>query len=297
MTVLTPVCLSLASFGPAQAVPAPFVVDGIITAAATVVAMVALTRWIRRGRDPLAGAPPRPHTLREDSILLVICIYLLAAAVFGGLSRWLFGGSDDLRARMLTGNAAQIAGVVACLMIVRQSFDGGVDRFFRGTRPPGRRHTVSLVIVVTVVAIGLCPWVAEATVRALHYFAPAEPITPHPTIEALRTGPLSMSMVVGLWVSAAIIAPVAEEVFFRGVLQSFLGRILPSRWAAILLTSIAFGIVHVSQIHTVIALTVLAVLIGYAYERSGSIVVPIVIHSSFNLKTLIWEAWGGVPVS
>jgi len=35
---------------------------------------------------------------------------------------------------------------------------------------------------------------------------------------------------------------------------------------------------------------VLALLLGYAYERTGSLLPPMVIHALFNAKTLIWEA-------
>jgi len=143
------------------------------------------------------------------------------------------------------------------------------------------------------VGIGLCPLVAEATLRTIHYLVPAQPITPHPTLEALRSGPLPVPVRMGLWVSAVVVAPVAEEVFFRGILQTFLVRVLGTRWRAIILASIAFGIVHVSQLHTVIALTLLGVLMGFAYERHGSILLPIAVHAAFNLKTLLWEQWGG----
>jgi membrane protease YdiL (CAAX protease family) len=34
-------------------------------------------------------------------------------------------------------------------------------------------------------------------------------------------------------------------------------------------------------------------MLGYAYERTGSLVSPILIHAAFNLKTLVWNALGG----
>ena len=57
----------------------------------------------------------------------------------------------------------------------------------------------------------------------------------------------------------------------------------------------AFGAVHFAQPHAIPALVVLSLLIGYAYERTGSLVAPVVIHAAFNLKTLIWSALGAVP--
>jgi len=274
-----------------RAVGVLWTLDQIITGLAAAVAVIALIQWFRRGRDPLAGAPQRPNRLREDSVLFAVCVYLLAAAVLGGLARLVADAPDGIIARLITGNGAQIAGIVACLILAEKFFDGGVRAFVAGPELDRRRLLASWILI-SLVGIGLCPVVAEATVRAMRYFAPDQPITPHPTIEALRAGPLSWSIRVALWISAAIVAPIAEEVFFRGFLQTFLVRVTQARWTAIVLTSVAFGVVHVSQLHTVIALTLLGVLMGYAYERRGSILLPIAIHAAFNLKTLVWDAWG-----
>jgi membrane protease YdiL (CAAX protease family) len=98
--------------------------------------------------------------------------------------------------------------------------------------------------------------------------------------------------VAGLWIGAVVVAPIAEEAFFRGLLQTFLAGVVRSRWLAIGLTAVAFGIVHFSQPHVIPALIVLGLLIGYAYERTGTLVVPVLIHAGFNLKTLVWDAFG-----
>ena len=103
-------------------------------------------------------------------------------------------------------------------------------------------------------------------------------------------------MVMALWVGAFVVAPVAEELFFRGMVQTMLGNVLPTRWLAILITSLAFGLIHISQPYAIAALTMLAVVIGYAYEKTGSMLPPIFIHAAFNLKTLIWDALGQTPM-
>lgn len=266
--------------------------DQIITGLAILVAVATLIRWVRRGRDPLASAYCRPNHLREDAVLLAVCTYLLIAAAMAGLMQLLTGNSDGINARLITGNSAQLAGIAACLLIAERFFDGGLHRFVVG--PNGApTHRVLSFALTAFVGIGLCPLVAEATLRTIHYLVPAQPIAPHPTLEALRGGPLPVPIRVALWVSAVVVAPVAEEVFFRGILQTFLVRIVGTRWRAIALAAVAFGLVHVSQVHTVVALALLGMLLGFAYERTGSILVPIGIHAVFNLKTLLWDQWGG----
>ena len=95
---------------------------------------------------------------------------------------------------------------------------------------------------------------------------------------------------------AAAIAPIAEEAFFRGLLQTFLVNLVRNRWLAVLVASLAFSCVHFSQAHAIPALTVLAVLMGYAYERTGSLVPAVAIHAMFNLKTLLWDSLGAFPL-
>ena len=47
-----------------------------------------------------------------------------------------------------------------------------------------------------------------------------------------------------LWFSAVVVAPMAEEVFFRGLLQTFLVNVLRNRWTAIAVASTLFAAVH-----------------------------------------------------
>ena len=46
---------------------------------------------------------------------------------------------------------------------------------------------------------------------------------------------------------------------------------------------------HSDLPHAVPPLAALAVILGYAYERSGSLLVPILLHMAFNLHTILWQ--------
>src|SRR5262249_14178247 len=118
-----------------------------------------------------------------------------------------------------------------------------------------------------------------------------EPLT-HPTLSALHEIH-SFLLSSALWCGAVIAAPIAEECFFRGLLQTALVNLLQSRWVAIGISSVAFGAVHIGQPHIVPALIFLGLLLGYAYERTGGLLAPILIHALFNLKNLIWDNFSG----
>lgn len=270
--------------------------DQIISILALLVLLRTGISWgRRRRRDPLWHAPLRPNHLREESILLAVCAYLLAAVVVSGVVGLLVDGPNEARARLITGNGAHLCGIVACLLIADRRFEGGWFRFVFGNPPARLGRRVALVFFASILAIGLCPLIGEATVRVILHFWPSYQFDPHPTIKALHDGLQPRWVVVGLWIGAVGVAPIAEEFFFRGLLQTFLAGIVRNRWLAIGLTAIVFGMVHLSQPHTITALTMLGVLLGYAYERTGALVPPILIHAVFNLKTLIWDAFNGVP--
>jgi len=85
---------------------------------------------------------------------------------------------------------------------------------------------------------------------------------------------------------------VAEEAFFRGLLQRPLFQRLTQRgwsaqraaWCAILLVSLLFGLAHLAGgwIYALVA-TVASIGYGWAYQRSGRIEVAIVAHFGLNL--------------
>lgn len=271
--------------------------DQIIVVLAVLVAVWTGISWgRRRRRGPLGNAPLRPNHLREDSILLAVCVYLLAAIVFSGVAGLLFGDPNEVRARLIAGNGSLLCGIAACLVIAERRFDGGWLRFVFGHTTVRLGRRLSLVFFTSILAIGLCALIGEATVRVILQFSPSYLFDPHPTIKALHDGLQPRWVVAGLWIGAVAVAPIAEEFFFRGLLQTFLIGIARNRWVAIGLTAVVFGVVHLSQPHTVVALTAFGVLLGYAYERTGSLVAPIMIHAVFNLKTLIWDAFDGVTL-
>ncbi len=83
---------------------------------------------------------------------------------------------------------------------------------------------------------------------------------------------------------ATILTPVFEELIFRGLLQSHLRNIGYSPWETIIITSIIFSVLH-PWMHLP-ALLILSVCMGYAYERSGSLLRSIFIHFFFNSATI-----------
>jgi membrane protease YdiL (CAAX protease family) len=88
-----------------------------------------------------------------------------------------------------------------------------------------------------------------------------------------------------LFGSFGVVVPIFEEMLFRGMLQSMIRKHLNSPWAAILLSSVIFALMHPYWMHLP-ALFVLSLGMGYAYERSGSLVRPVFVHAIFNIASI-----------
>jgi len=99
--------------------------------------------------------------------------------------------------------------------------------------------------------------------------------------------------VLGVWCLAVIgLAPIIEELVFRGLLQSAtLGLVgKHRRWLGIALTGLLFTAIHLSAAAWFVlpGLFVLTLALGYVYERRHSLLPAIVLHAGFNAINVIY---------
>lgn len=85
--------------------------------------------------------------------------------------------------------------------------------------------------------------------------------------------------------TAAIAAPVFEEILFRGFLLPSLTRYFPVG-GAIALSSLIFATAHLS-LSEILPLTVLGAILGFVYTRSRGLLSSIMLHSLWNSVTMI----------
>lgn len=90
--------------------------------------------------------------------------------------------------------------------------------------------------------------------------------------------------------TALIVAPVAEELIFRGYIFGVLRR-YTGRWWAMVISALVFAAIH-AHIPSLAGLFALAVALTLVYEGAGSLWAPILMHSLFNGITVIFTlAW------
>jgi uncharacterized protein len=90
-----------------------------------------------------------------------------------------------------------------------------------------------------------------------------------------------MSGSLGAIIAVCVLAPVLEEMLFRGImLRSFLSQY--PRWQAIFTSALIFGIAHFNIYQFVLA-TWLGIFLGWLYERTKSLIPGIVLHAVINV--------------
>ena len=77
-------------------------------------------------------------------------------------------------------------------------------------------------------------------------------------------------------ITISLIAPLLEEVLFRGAIQGYMMRYY-NPWTAIVCAALIFGVTHMNPVQTVYA-ALIGVIFGWIYYRTGSLLSVIVGH-------------------
>ncbi len=96
-----------------------------------------------------------------------------------------------------------------------------------------------------------------------------------------------------LWLilGISILAPIAEELVFRGIIQGELRKAMPE-WAAIVIQAVVFALFHMQPVQITYVLLP-GLLLGLAYYWSRSLWVPILMHITFNFLGSVLPALVG----
>lgn len=89
------------------------------------------------------------------------------------------------------------------------------------------------------------------------------------------------------FIAIVIIAPISEELIFRGVIFEKCKKVMPFL-AANIFQALLFGIMHFNLIQGLYAF-VLGILIGFVCNKRTSIIAAIMLHMIFNLSSIVLD--------
>jgi membrane protease YdiL (CAAX protease family) len=220
----------------------------------------------------------------------------------------------------LLGASVLASGIGVLIMLGVNALQRRAGTRLLGVHPSQFPRGLVTGILGAVILIGLVFFASALTTilwEAIRYRHPQE----HDLLRVLKEAKDDRGVSVLVIFSAWVVAPLFEEVFFRGHLQTLIvyglyyvtnreavlarefnptaiesgAQFSPSpgvRWLGICVTSALFAAVHAGWMAPPIFL--LSVCIGYAYERTGNLWTAIVMHGAFNVtSTLIFLKFGG----
>jgi membrane protease YdiL (CAAX protease family) len=141
---------------------------------------------------------------------------------------------------------------------------------------------VLCLISVSLVAIGVTRWLEDVW----------PDLQPQQMVETFQTSG-SLGIKVLVFIAAVVIAPLAEETLFRGFVYGVLKRYTDAPFAA-LASSLMFAIIHL-HVGSLVPLCVLALLFCIAYEITGCLLVPMLLHMIFNATSIVMMLFSDVP--
>jgi membrane protease YdiL (CAAX protease family) len=296
--------------------------------------------WIRWQRSNALGQDFwGPRDVRSATVKPwghVVLLGFLGMLVIGALSEVLYSKispplSDELEAgqrllllvERLRWNALTSTAVLGMLLgfsYWQVHLTHGEERPWQGLIPTGRdlRNGVLLTVACVPLMLALQAILQYVTVQVF-----GMPQVQHPLIELLIKNKDAAPDIINqlfLWAtcSVVILAPLSEEILFRGLLQGWLrvkyqtmaNRILGTpaetatattsvveiqrrrltTWAPIVISSMAFSLAHVGHGPALIPLFFFSLALGYVYEKTGRLAPVVIAHSLQNLinTVLLW---------
>lgn len=143
-------------------------------------------------------------------------------------------------------------------------------------RKPKVLHPLSLLGILL-----LTPAAQFLTSYLINLIAFAFPSWLNSYLELMEHTGINEKLTFGMLCYSVLLAPLSEELIFRGVTMQQAKKTLPF-WAANLLQAALFGAFHMNLLQGIYAFC-LGLLLGYICEKSGSIYPSIFLHFLYNL--------------
>lgn len=140
--------------------------------------------------------------------------------------------------------------------------------------------------VLSLMAVS-CAVGSRFVVNVYHYISQKIPLLNNSIEKAEELIPNGLKMhqlLVGVFLMI-VVAPIFEEILFRGIVFGELSSFMRP-WAAIILQGLIFGIAHAALFQSIFAF-VLGIILGIIYYYSKSIKMAFVYHIAFNASAFI----------
>ena len=252
------------------------------------------TSW---GRNALTDSRPRRNNMPLYLPFIPLFIWVTAGSLAITLATKLTGNLPQWQKAFLNNFIYCVASIVAIAVIIflaKTSFARRLKGFGLNAKTIPKDFLTAVINLLATWPLVMVAIIATIFLGKLIYGQDFT-IEQHQELELITAYP-QLPLRILIVVLAILIAPLLEEILFRGLFQTMIRSILEIRnpkfeirnaaWPAILISSALFAMIHTDVAHWP-ALFILAVCLGYAYEKSGSLFRPIFIHALFNATAVV----------
>lgn len=245
---------------------------GVVLSGGLLVILLGFYGWLARRITPVPSLTGRPFGLPD-----AICAGVLGLWMISVLWNSL-GATSSITLQAIIANSILYACLILGIFGII-GFQGGSPSALFGLRLsqlPKAAITGLLWLVITYPLILAAQWFSESVMpdgndsqEIVRYFLS------HPDLRH-RIAVIAM---------AVVVAPVAEEILFRGYFYGVIRR-YGGRIPAILTSSLLFAAIH-AHLPSMPGLALLAVILCLLFEKTGSLWATITMHAAFNAVTII----------
>ena len=250
--------------------------------------------WLLRtslGTRALTNSPPR----RNNMPFFLPFLLLFASYFFVGLSgsvlMWLLPDLSNTQ-DVILGNVniclSSLVMIVFILVLVRHFFARRLKGFGLNFRTIYKDFPAAFLNLLTIWPLIMLAF-AVTVYLGRFFYGPDFQMQKHQALETISENHQLLIRIL-VTVVAVLVAPILEELLFRGLFQTMIRSVFYTKkhapWLAIAISSAMFVAMHIDASHWP-ALYVLGVGMGYSYEKSGSLFRSIFMHMLFNATSVI----------
>lgn len=246
--------------------------------------------WLLRtslGQTSLSDSPVRRHCMSGFTAFIPLIMWFVGVNSAMIVTNQLASKLSEWQIAAVSNAVICICGtlgIIISLLFAREYFVHGLKGFGLNIKTIGRDIPAAIINLFSVWPI-IFMAVVLIDFAGRKYYGPQFEMARHEQLQMLSDhGQLSLKILIA--VVAVIIAPVMEEIIYRGFIQTQIRSVTQRPWLAIIFSSAIFTFSHINIMHWPV-LFILGACLGYSFEKSGSLFRAIFIHIIFNAISII----------
>lgn len=218
-------------------------------------------------------------TSEPKTAFIIVFLSILSAFLAGGIITWLGMSYEESHQKIITFISFIVGQVLMVVPLIVFLKFKKLPLFHSVRFKVLKYSTIKPIILFSTGLIIL----SDEVDRIIQLFVP----TPEYVLDLnYLLKPDSFLGAILLFIAVVILAPLGEEIVFRGFLQQILEKHWKDITRAILITSLIFSLIHMNPFWFV-QIYFLGVILGFLAWKTKSIIAPLILHSLNNSMALL----------